>query len=80
MQREPKAGANVVEDQRGVVGVAKRTCARREHRVRQFLMLAVIVTERRNNDRGQIITGAIHSVFQARDIIVIEIEDVRAIL
>ncbi len=80
MQRQPKAGADVVENQRGVVGVAKRACARREARIRQFLMLAVIVTERRNNDRGQIVTGAIHSVFQARDIIVVEIEDVRTIL
>ena len=80
MQRQPETGADIVEDQRGVVGVAQRARTPGESGIGQFLVLAVVMPERGDDDGRQIGTGLVHRLFEAGYVVVVEIQDVRAVL
>ena len=77
---EPQAGAHLVEDQRGIGGVASRARGRGKLPRRQFEIAPHVVPEAGDQDRGKILARFVDGSLQARDVVIFEVQQMRAIL
>ena len=79
-QIEARAGTHLVENQCRARAVAQRAHGAGEGRLRQFLVDAVVVPERRDQHRGQVPARLRGGLLQAADVVVAEVAQVRAVL
>ena len=77
---EAKAGADLIDNERGTAVVARRARGCGKFRRRQFEIAAHIVAEGGHQDRGEILSRFIDGRAQARHIVVFEVQEMRAIL
>ena len=75
-QVEPEARAHVVEDERGAPPVAEGADAPREGGVDQRLVVAGVVTERRDENGGEVAPRLVGGGLHAREIVVGERQEV----